>query len=243
MGRAEPPSVSSSERPPGQHSRSSAADCEIAATRRAIVASHAHPISFGPRTDTATGADAPEEDARAEARLRDALGASGREVLFDGRTWRTGDRVVQTRNDYEREVFNGDMGRISSITGEGELIVRFAEQDVAYSGGNLSDLRPAFAITVHRSQGAEFPCVVMPVVTQHALMLQRNLLYTGITRARRLVVLVGTWRALRMAVANADPSRRESALRDRLEHRTPGSTLLGDQFELPEEDLGLPELD
>ena len=68
-------------------------------------------------------------------------------------------------------------------------------------------------------------------------------LYTGITRARRLVVLVGTWRALRMAVANADPSRRESALRDRLEHRTPGSTLLGDQFELPEEDLGLPELD
>lgn len=154
-------------------------------------------------------------------RLRDALAREapgGREVSQGLRTWRTGDRVTHTRNDYEKEVFNGDMGRIVSITDEDPPVVtvRYPEREVAYTGGELSDLSPAFAITVHRSQGGEFPCVVLPLTTQHAVMLQRNLLYTAVTRARRLVVLVGSTRALEMAVRNAERSQRESALAEKL---------------------------
>ncbi len=149
-------------------------------------------------------------------RLRDALGEGGREVLFDGKTWRTGDRVVQTRNDYEREVFNGDLGRISQVDADGTVTVKFPEREVVYERGALGDLRPAFAMTVHRSQGGEFPCVVFPLSTQHAHMLQRNLFYTAMTRAKRLVVLVGERRALQRAVENAEQSSRLSLLSARL---------------------------
>jgi len=148
--------------------------------------------------------------------LREAQGVGGREVVRGERVWRLGDRVIQTRNDYEKEVFNGDMGAITRVSAEGEVTVRYPEQDVVYSGAELGDLRPAFAITVHRSQGGEFPCVVVPLVTQHAVMLQRNLFYTAITRARKLVVLVGSRRAMTMAVGNADRARRESRLAPRL---------------------------
>ena len=149
-------------------------------------------------------------------RLRDALGYGGHEITRGSRTWRTGDRVIHTRNDYEKEVFNGDMGHITQVTAEGTVTVKYPEQDVVYQGGEISDLRPAFAITVHRSQGGEFPAVVVPLVTQHYMMLQRNLLYTAITRARQLVVIVGSQRALEMAIDNVDTGMRESALRDRL---------------------------
>jgi exodeoxyribonuclease V alpha subunit len=94
--------------------------------------------------------------------------------------------------------------------------VRFPEREVTYADGELSDLSPAFAITVHRSQGGEFPAVVMPLVTLHWMMLQRQLLYTAVTRAKRLVVLVGSQRAMRMAIENAEQSKRESGLADRL---------------------------
>jgi len=149
-------------------------------------------------------------------RLREALGAGGRELVRGGLVWRVGDRVIHTRNDYDKEVFNGDMGRIVDVSPEGTLSVRFPEQTVGYSGAEVSDLRPAFAITVHRSQGGEFPVVVVPLVTQHYRMLQRNLLYTAITRARKLVVLVGSRRALRMAVENAEQAQRRSGLVERL---------------------------
>ncbi|MEW6073534.1 MAG: ATP-dependent RecD-like DNA helicase [Planctomycetota bacterium] len=149
--------------------------------------------------------------------LRARLGTEGRELFWRGRAWREGDRVIHTRNDYEKDVFNGDMGRIARIDAEGRgLAVRFPEREVHYAAEELADLQPAFAITVHRSQGGEFPAVVLPLVPQHALMLQRNLLYTAVTRARRLVVLVGSRRALAMAVRNADEARRESALAWRL---------------------------
>ncbi|MEM7306852.1 MAG: ATP-dependent RecD-like DNA helicase [Planctomycetota bacterium] len=151
------------------------------------------------------------------ARLREALGAAGHEIHYRGRVWRTGDRVIHTRNDYEKEVFNGDMGRITRIEPDGSgLTVRYPERHVGYTKGELSDLQPAFAITVHRSQGGEFPAVVFPVVTTHYLMLQRHLLYTAVTRARQLVVLVGSERALKMAVDNADQRERRSALDERL---------------------------
>ncbi|MBL8860987.1 MAG: ATP-dependent RecD-like DNA helicase [Planctomycetes bacterium] len=150
-------------------------------------------------------------------RLRAALGAGGREVVQGARTWRFGDRVIHTRNDYEKEVFNGDLGRIARIDADGVVHVKYPEREVRYEGSELSDLQPAFAITVHRAQGAEFPGVVIPLVPQHWMMLQRHLLYTAITRARRLCVLVGSRRALQMAIDNADEALRRSALAGRLE--------------------------
>ena len=124
--------------------------------------------------------------------------------------------MIHTRNDYEKEVFNGDMGRIERVFDDKSLLVRFPEREVTYSEGELSDLQPAFAITVHRSQGGEFPAVVLPLVTQHWMMLQRQLFYTAVTRAKRLVVIVGSPKAVRMAIENAEQSRRESALAGRL---------------------------
>ena len=149
-------------------------------------------------------------------RLRAALGIGGREVRRGERSWRTGDRVIHTRNDYEKGVFNGDVGRIVEVGQDGGVRVRFPEQDVDYAPAQLGDLQPAFALTVHRAQGGEYPAVVIPLTTRHALMLQRNLLYTAVTRARRLLVLVGSARALRLALSNTAPSRRFSRLAERL---------------------------
>jgi exodeoxyribonuclease V alpha subunit len=149
-------------------------------------------------------------------RLRQALGSGGREVRLGSRTWRAGDRVIHVRNDYEKEVYNGDMGRIVRVDDDGSLAVRYPERVVEYEPTELGDLQSAFAITVHRSQGGEFPAVVVPLATQHALMLQRNLLYTAVTRARKLCVLVGSRRALHMALSNVERARRESYLAPRL---------------------------
>jgi exodeoxyribonuclease V alpha subunit len=149
-------------------------------------------------------------------RLRQALGECGREVRLGSRTWRVGDRVIHVRNDYEKEVYNGDMGRIVRVEDDGSLAVKYPERVVEYEPTELGDLQSAFAITVHRSQGGEFPAVVVPLTTQHALMLQRNLLYTAVTRARRLCVLVGSRRALSMALGNVERARRESFLARRL---------------------------
>jgi len=154
-------------------------------------------------------------------RLRSALASGGSELRWRERTWRVGDRVIQTRNDYEKQVFNGDMGRIVRVDKEKlALTVRFPERAVDYATDELTDLSCAFAVTVHRSQGGEFPAVVLPLVTQHWPMLQRNLLYTAITRARRLVVLIGSQRALRRAVENSRPSERQSGLAPRLRAAT-----------------------
>ena len=196
-------------------------DPEQCATRLIEVVSERIPNTFGfdwmrdvqviaPMYRGACGVDA------LNARLRETLGYGGREVQRGGETYRAGDRVLQTRNDYERSVFNGDMGTITRVTENGQVVVSYPEQDVVYKGGELRDLRPAFAITVHRSQGSEFPVVVVPLTTQHHIMLQRNLFYTAVTRARKLVVLVGSTRALRRAVENASQARRESALAHRV---------------------------
>lgn len=166
------------------------------------------------------GVDALNERLRAEL-ARD--GGERREVRQGERTWRTGDRVIHTRNDYEKEVFNGDMGRIEKVFDDASVMVKFPEREVTYTGSELFDLQPAFAITVHRSQGGEFPAVVIPLVTQHYMMLQRNLLYTAVTRARKLVVLVGSQRALRMAIENAEQGQRESALAERLHAALPSA--------------------
>jgi exodeoxyribonuclease V alpha subunit len=124
---------------------------------------------------------------------------------------------MQTRNDYDHDVFNGDMGRIVRLDpGGARLAVRFGDRVVEYAFGELDQLVPAYAISVHRSQGSEYPAVVMPLTTEHYMMLRRNLLYTAITRARRLMVLVGSSKALAMAVRNTQESRRYSGLAERL---------------------------
>ncbi len=133
------------------------------------------------------------------------------------RIYRPGDRVMQIRNNYDKDVYNGDMGVITAVDLEMQkLTVMMDGRAVAYDFLELDELVHAFAISVHKSQGSEFPAVVIPVLTTHFMMLQRNLLYTAVTRARRLVVLVGQPRAIGLAVRNAQVAARYTGLRSRL---------------------------
>ena len=145
-------------------------------------------------------------------------GDDGPEVQRFGWTFRIGDRVViQTENDYNRDVFNGDLGIIEKINCiEQVMIVNFEGRQVEYDFGDLDELSLAYVLSIHKSQGSEFPCVVIPLHTQHYMMLQRNLLYTAVTRGKRLVVLVGMPKAVAIAVKRADAIKRYSALRSRL---------------------------
>ncbi|OHB82229.1 MAG: recombinase RecD [Planctomycetes bacterium RBG_16_64_10] len=140
------------------------------------------------------------------------------EVPWYGTIFRLGDRVIQNQNNYSRDVFNGDLGIVAKINRiEQELTVLFEGRPVKYDFTDLDELSLAYALSIHKSQGSEYPCVVVPLHTQHFVMLQRNLLYTAVTRGRRLVVLVGSRKALTLAVRRADTGRRCSALRQRLE--------------------------
>jgi exodeoxyribonuclease V alpha subunit len=135
-----------------------------------------------------------------------------------GWTFRQGDKVLQTVNNYKKEVFNGDIGTIARIDAvEQELTVDFDGRQAVYDFDELDELGLAYALTIHKSQGSEYPAVILPVHTQHYIMLQRNLLYTGITRGRKLVVLVGTTKALALAVSRQDTSRRFTALMRRVQ--------------------------
>jgi exodeoxyribonuclease V alpha subunit len=138
-----------------------------------------------------------------------------------GWQFRVRDKVIQTENDYEKAVFNGDIGFITGIDPlEQQLIVDFDGRQVAYAFGELDEISLAYGITIHKSQGSEFPVVVIPVATQHFMLLQRNLIYTGVTRARKLVVLVGQRKALAMAVRNSKTEQRFSGLLARLRSST-----------------------
>jgi exodeoxyribonuclease V alpha subunit len=176
--------------------------------------------------------------------LQQALTGDGPGLGRGGRIFRVGDKVMQIRNNYDKDVFNGDIGRVERIEGSARLeggeaappassaassgsstsssdggevlVVRFDEREVPYTVEDLDELQLAYAATVHKAQGSEYPAVVIPVHTQHFVMLQRNLLYTAVTRARKLVVLVGTRKALGIAVRNADVALRCSRLDVRL---------------------------
>lgn len=149
--------------------------------------------------------------------MQAALNPRGADVERYGWKFREGDRVMQTENDYDKEVFNGDIGLVVKVDAtEQELVVRYDDRKVAYDFQELDELTPAYAVTVHKSQGSEYPCVVLPMHTQHFVMLQRNLLYTGITRGKKLVVVVGTEKAVGLAVRNAEAGRRNTTLRKRL---------------------------
>jgi exodeoxyribonuclease V alpha subunit len=151
--------------------------------------------------------------------------ARDRKVERFGWTFAPGDKVMQIENDYDKEVYNGDIGYIDDVDlAASELAVSFDGRSVSYAFGELDTLVPAYAVTIHKSQGSEYPAVVIPVMTQHYAMLQRNLLYTGITRGRKLVVLVGQRKAVAIAVRNVSGRRRWSKLSEWL--RTVGPALL-----------------
>jgi len=139
------------------------------------------------------------------------------ERRLGGRTFRTGDKVMQTVNNYDKNVYNGDIGRITDIDPLQQIMtISIDGAPVLYDFLEADELVHAYAISVHKSQGAEYPCVVVPVMTQHYMMLQRNLLYTAVTRAKKLAILVGTRKAITIAVKNNKTTERHTALDWRL---------------------------
>jgi exodeoxyribonuclease V alpha subunit len=160
------------------------------------------------------GVDALNE--RLQAALNPASPMRPEKNLF-GRLLRQGDKVMQVQNNYDKEVFNGDIGRIEAFNPvDHSLTVNFDGRQVEYDWSEADQLILAYAISVHKAQGSEFPAVVLPLVTSHYMMLQRNLLYTAVTRARKICVLVGSRRAIGIAVNNDKVARRYTALDWRL---------------------------
>jgi len=151
--------------------------------------------------------------------LQKHLNHSSDELLRGGKVFKTGDKVMQIRNNYDKDVFNGDIGRIMSIDREEhEITVDYDDKRISYDFTELDEVVLAYAVSVHKSQGSEYPAVVMPLLTQHYMMLQRNLLYTAITRGKKLVVLIGTKKALAIAIRNNKQKMRYTRLRERLKN-------------------------
>ncbi len=152
-------------------------------------------------------------------RLQAALNKDPRTLTRGNLSVKVGDKVMQTENDYDKDVYNGDIGVVTAIDRlDHNVRVRFDRRIVQYEYSELDELTLSYAITVHKSQGSEYPVVVLPVHTQHFIMLQRNLLYTAVTRGKKLVVCVGTRKAMAIAVKNAKLAERNSGLRQRLQH-------------------------
>ena len=155
--------------------------------------------------------------ANLNAELQALLNPQGKAITRGGRLFRVNDKVMQIKNNYEKDVFNGDIGTLAAIDLEEQKVqVKFEGRMVDYELSDLDDLVLAYAISIHKSQGAEYPAVVVPLLSQHYIMLQRNLLYTAITRAKRLVVLVGSKRAIAIAVRNNKVQRRYTNLAAKL---------------------------
>ena len=151
--------------------------------------------------------------------LQAALNPNGQAISERAGAFRVGDRVMQLRNDYDKEVFNGDMGHIISWSRSNKTLkIRFDDRDIDYTLDQLEDLSLAYATTVHKAQGSEYRAVVIPILRSHHNMLQRNLIYTALTRARELAVFVGQGAAMKTAVANAQPASRNTLLAERLAH-------------------------
>jgi exodeoxyribonuclease V alpha subunit len=149
--------------------------------------------------------------------LQERLNAEGRELVRGQRAYRIGDRILQLRNNYDKEVFNGDLGRILDFDTKDEILkAEFDGREVEYGFDELDEIGLAYAISVHKSQGSEYPAVVMPVVSQHYMLLQRNLIYTGLTRGRKLAVLMGSRRAMHMGLGNERGRQRHTSLAVRL---------------------------
>ena len=149
--------------------------------------------------------------------LQKVLNPYAEGIHFGSRIFKAGDKVMQNRNNYQKEVFNGDLGRIYLIDkDEGELIVDFEGRKVRYTNIDIDELILAYAVTVHKSQGSEYPIIVMALLPEHYMLLQRNLLYTGITRGKKHVVLIGNDRSIMQAVSNNKSTKRFTYLKERL---------------------------
>jgi exodeoxyribonuclease V alpha subunit len=154
------------------------------------------------------------------AELQRELNPSTDEIARAGKTFKRGDKVMQIRNNYDKDVYNGDIGRIVAIDREEqEVSVNFDGRLVAYEFSELDELVLAYATSIHKAQGSEYPVVVMPILIQHFILLQRNLLYTGITRGKKLVIIVGTKKALSIAIRNNKPQNRFTRLKEHLMNR------------------------
>lgn len=154
--------------------------------------------------------------------LQKFLNNSQDEFSRGGKTLKTGDKVMQIRNNYDKDVFNGDIGVITSIDKEEqELTVDYDGRRTAYDFSELDEIVLAYAVSVHKSQGSEYPAVVLPLLTQHYMMLQRNLLYTAVTRGKKLVVIIGTKKALAMSIKNNKQQMRYTRLKERLREIMP----------------------
>jgi exodeoxyribonuclease V alpha subunit len=155
--------------------------------------------------------------------LQEALNDSNDVIERMGRTFKCRDKVMQIRNNYVKEVFNGDIGIVSGIDGRTQkLTVEYDGRPLHYDFSELDELVLAYAVSVHKSQGSEYAAVILPVMTQHFVLLQRNLIYTGITRAKELAILIGTKQALAIAIRNDKPQRRLTRLSFRLQHAMSG---------------------
>ena len=149
--------------------------------------------------------------------LQEAINPGDGGLKRGGFRFRAGDKVMQIRNNYDKEVFNGDIGTIAAVSPEdGELTIRFEGRDVVYDASELDELTLAYAVTIHKSQGSEYPIVVLPILMTHYVMLERNLIYTGVTRAKRVLVAVGTRKALYTAVRTVTATGRNTLLAERL---------------------------
>jgi exodeoxyribonuclease V alpha subunit len=148
--------------------------------------------------------------------LRERLNP-GVDIACGNRRFRINDRVMQLKNNYDKEVFNGDLGIVTTTDSEEESIeVSFEGRRVLYEASDLGEIVLAYAITVHKSQGSEFPCVIIPIHTTHYPLLQRNLIYTAVTRGKKLVILVGSKKAIQIAIHNDRVVKRYTMLKERL---------------------------
>jgi exodeoxyribonuclease V alpha subunit len=154
--------------------------------------------------------------------LQSALNPANEGVTRGDRTFRVNDKVMQIRNNYDKDVFNGDIGRITAIQPEErQLTVSYDNRHIVYDFSELDEMVLAYAVSVHKSQGSEYPVVILPILTQHYILLQRNLIYTAVTRGRNLVVMVGSRKALAIGVNNNKTQQRFTRLRYRLRPSVP----------------------
>jgi len=152
--------------------------------------------------------------------LQNILNPTNRGLKSGDREFRIGDRVMQTKNDYQRMVFNGEQGWITDCdTSRGSLTIAFQDQEIDYPSDEIDKITLSYASTVHKAQGSEFPVIVFVMHTQHYIMLRRNLLYTGITRGKKMVILLGNDRAVNIAVKNDQIDERYCSLGSRLVSR------------------------